>query len=128
VSGEIVFDASAMLTVIQNERGADRALAVMANAFMSSVNLAEVQTKLVAQGADPKAAWAQIRAFDCTSVPFGDMDAERAGSLVRMTRRYGLSLGDRACLALAIARKATVYTADRNWKNLSLGIEIEVIR
>jgi ribonuclease VapC len=44
------------------------------------------------------------------------------------TKRYGLSLGDRACLALAIERKAKVYTTDRNWKNLDLGIAVEVIR
>ena len=45
-----------------------------------------------------------------------------------MTRPYGLSLGDRACLALAIQRKAAVYTTDAAWKNLNLGIEINVIR
>ena len=44
------------------------------------------------------------------------------------TRPLGLSLGDRACLALAIQRKAVVYTTDAAWKNLNLGIEIKVIR
>jgi PIN domain nuclease of toxin-antitoxin system len=47
---------------------------------------------------------------------------------VKITRLYGLSLGDRACLALAIQRRATVYTTDRVWKNLALDIEIQVIR
>jgi PIN domain nuclease of toxin-antitoxin system len=51
-----------------------------------------------------------------------------AGGLVKVTRPFGLSLGDRACLALAIERKVTVYTTDRVWKSLNLGIEIEVIR
>jgi len=51
-----------------------------------------------------------------------------AGALIAQTRELGLSLGDRACLALAIAREATVYTADRAWKDLSLQIRIEVIR
>ena len=51
-----------------------------------------------------------------------------AAELIHVTQPYGLSLGDRACLALAIERKAKVYTADRCWKNLSLGIEVEVIR
>jgi PIN domain nuclease of toxin-antitoxin system len=45
-----------------------------------------------------------------------------------MTKPYGLSLGDRACLALAIQRNATVYTTDRDWSKLSIGIKIEVIR
>ena len=48
--------------------------------------------------------------------------------LIPQTRQHGLSLGDRACLALAIQRKATALTTDRAWKNLNLGIEIEVIR
>jgi PIN domain nuclease of toxin-antitoxin system len=51
-----------------------------------------------------------------------------AAELIRVTRPYSLSVSDRACLALAIERKASVYTTDREWKKLSLGIEIEVIR
>jgi PIN domain nuclease of toxin-antitoxin system len=47
---------------------------------------------------------------------------------VKITQPFGLSLGDRACLALAIQRQATALTTDRAWKNLNLGIEIEVIR
>ena len=48
--------------------------------------------------------------------------------MIAQTRPYGLSLGDRACLALAIQRKATVYTTDAAWKNLNLSIEVDVIR
>jgi PIN domain nuclease of toxin-antitoxin system len=59
---------------------------------------------------------------------FDDLQARLAGELVTQTRPYGLSLGDRACLALAIQRKATVYTTDAAWKKLNLGIEVEVIR
>jgi PIN domain nuclease of toxin-antitoxin system len=54
--------------------------------------------------------------------------ARIAAELILVTKPYGLSLGDRACLALAIDRNATVYTTDKVWKNLSLGIEIELIR
>ena len=51
-----------------------------------------------------------------------------AGSLIEQTRPFGLSLGDRACLALALDRKATVYTTDKAWKSLPLDLKIEVIR
>ena len=64
----------------------------------------------------------------CESVPFDEVQARLAGELVAQTRPYGLSLGDRACLALAIQRKATVYTTDAAWKKLNLPIEVEVIR
>jgi PIN domain nuclease of toxin-antitoxin system len=51
-----------------------------------------------------------------------------AGSLIAKTEKYGLSLGDRSCLALAIALKAPVYTTEQAWKSLKVGIPIHVIR
>ena len=54
--------------------------------------------------------------------------ARVAGIMVRETRALGLSLGDRACLALGLALKAPVYTADKSWKNLKVGVKIQVIR
>jgi len=59
---------------------------------------------------------------------FTEDQARVAGTLVRETRRLGLSLGDRACLALALELNAPVYTADRIWKKISLGIPIHMIR
>jgi len=67
-------------------------------------------------------------AFGCEMSFFDDLQARLAGELIARTRPYGLSLGDRACLALAIQRKAAVYTTAAAWKNLALGIEVEVIR
>jgi ribonuclease VapC len=128
LEGEIVFDASALLAILKRERGADRALAALDQAVISTVNVAEVQSKLIEAGLDRHAAWASIEFLGCRSVAFSEALAREAGSLIATTRPFGLSLGDRACLALAIERKAKVYTTDRNWKNLSLGIEIEVIR
>jgi PIN domain nuclease of toxin-antitoxin system len=60
-----------------------------------------------------------------------DFDAElayRTGLLRRETRSFGLSLGDRACLALALREKLPVFTTDRRWRELRLGIEINVLR
>jgi PIN domain nuclease of toxin-antitoxin system len=54
--------------------------------------------------------------------------AQTAGDLVRQTRAFGLSLGDRACLALGMELGAPVYTADRAWKKLGLPVQIRVIR
>jgi len=54
--------------------------------------------------------------------------AKIAGSLAARTRSIGLSLGDRACLALGLTLKAPIYTADRAWKSLKLGVRIHVIR
>jgi ribonuclease VapC len=123
-----ILDASALMALIRGERGADIVAACLPRAVISTVNQAEVQTKLVSAGVDESLAWWHIAQVRCPSVPFDEDQARIAGGLVRITRPYGLSLGDRACLALAIQRKATVYTTDAAWKKLNLGIEVEVIR
>ena len=61
-------------------------------------------------------------------MPFSEQQAKIVGALVAQTRRFGLSLGDRACLALGILLKAPIYTADKTWKNLKLSVRIHVIR
>jgi ribonuclease VapC len=123
-----VLDASAFLALIRGERGADAVVACLSRAVISAVNQAEVQTKLVSAGLEEGDAWWHIAEANCPSAPFDEKQARIAGGLVRITKAYGLSLGDRACLALALERKATVYTTDRAWKSLRLGIDVEVIR
>jgi ribonuclease VapC len=124
-----VFDASAILCLIQFERGAENLTdEIRATAVASSVNMAEVQGKLVHNGWEPETAWRD--ALSCISDVEAQtpIQAKQAGTLVRSTAQYGLSLGDRSCLALAIALKAEVYTTEKLWKNLKLGIPIHVIR
>jgi PIN domain nuclease of toxin-antitoxin system len=80
----------------------------------------------------PALAWNRVLNFQCQICPLTEAQARVAAELLTATRPYGLSLGDRVCLALAIERRAKVYTTDRIWtqvsKNLSIGVEIEVIR
>lgn len=124
----VVLDASALMAVLRGEEGAEAVVACLSRAIISTVNLAEVQTKLVAAGIEEGAAWWHIAELGCASVPFDEGQVRIAGGLVTVTRSYGLSLGDRACLALAIQRRAEVFTTDRIWKNLPLEIDISVIR
>jgi ribonuclease VapC len=106
-----------------------RRLASALNAAASSaLNLAEVHGKPVDRGLSSDEAWEATRSPIREAVSFTPEHVRLAGDLVRPTRLYGLSLGDRACLALGIALKAPVYTADRSWKNLRNGIRIHVIR
>lgn len=123
-----VLDASALIALMRNERGASVVAACLPSAVISTVNQAEVQTKLVSAGLSEQEAWWHIAEIDCKSIPFDEEQARVAGGLVRQTRPHGLSLGDRACLALAMERKATVYTTDAAWKELDLGIDVRVIR
>jgi len=124
-----VLDASVMLAVLNREPGSERLTPEMlSNASGSTVNLAEVHTKLVSRGEDPDDAWEDALSAIQELVPFTEAQARIAGGLVPQTRALGLSLGDRACLALGIALHAPVYTTDRSWKNLKLGIRIHVVR
>jgi ribonuclease VapC len=123
-----VLDASAILAILFQEPGAENLTDdILDRSVVSTVNLAEVQSKLVKMGHEPEKAW-----NDTTSVaPAEDYTAQQAkiaGTLIRATHPFGLSLGGRSCLALAIALKAEVYTTEKLWKNLKLGIPIHVIR
>lgn len=125
----VVLDASALLTLLNQEPGAEKLTPeLLTNSVSSTVNLAEVQSKLVALGIKPEDAWQAILAPLRQSVDFDQEQARIAGGLITETRQFGLSLGDRACLALGIVMKAPVYTADRLWKNLKIGIRIHVVR
>jgi len=126
---EVVLDASAILAIIQHERGQENLTdEVMGNAVASTVNLAEVQSKLVKNGYDRDQAWADALEIVTAVEPFTSEQAKIAGSLIAMTAKYSLSLGDRSCLALAIALQAPVYTTEQAWKNLKVGIPIHVIQ
>jgi ribonuclease VapC len=125
----IVLDASAVLAVINAEPGSEKLTPeLLADAVSSTVNLAEVHGKLVSRGWAPDEAWEDASSPIHEAVPFDEQHARIAGDLIPQTRTLGLSLGDRACLALAVALNAPVYTADQTWKKLKLGTQIHVIR
>lgn len=124
-----VLDASALMTLLNQEPGAEQLSPdILARSVASTVNLAEVQSKLVARGVPPENAWKATLSAVNEAVMFSSEHAKGAGTLIAETRALALSLGDRACLALALELKAPVYTADRSWRNLRLGIRIHVIR
>lgn len=128
-SNRVVLDASAILAIIHQEPGWDKLpKSLLEIATASAVNLAEVQSKLVISGWPPADAWEDATAGVSDVFAFTPEQARNTGSLIAQTRASGLSLGDRACLALGLELNAPVYTADRSWKNLKLAIPIHVIR
>ena len=125
----IVLDASAILAIIGNEPGADRLTSsLLSRAVASTVNLAEVHTKLVSRGWTSSQAWEDATSPVREVVAFDQEQARVAGDLVILTRHLGLSLGDRACLALAVVLGFPAYTAERAWKKLRLSVPIHFIR
>ena len=123
-----VVDASALLAMLHSEPGAEIVEAAIDGGAISTVNWSEVQHRSLARGIDVAELRGDVQALGLEIAPFTVEDAERAAALWRPTRSLGLSLGDRACLALAqrLARRA--LTADRTWLELDLGIEVRTIR
>jgi ribonuclease VapC len=124
----VVLDASALLALINAEPGGDVVAAALPVASISVINLTEVVTKMIDIGIPRRDAWAE--AADLVPV-IVDFDAElgrRTADLRASTRSHGLSLGDRACLALAEHLQVPALTADQAWRNLAIGIEIRLIR
>jgi PIN domain nuclease of toxin-antitoxin system len=127
----MVLDASAVLAFLMGEYGATQVEdAIDAGALLSSINLAEIMTRLVRDGIDPEEARQILSELPVTIVPFGGSTALAAGALLKETRALGLSLGDRACLALAREQGRPALTADQAWTRLpsSLGISVHLIR
>ena len=124
----MVLDASALLAVLQGEPGAERVIEMLPDAIISAVNLAEVASKLQERGMPDDRVKANIEALELTVAPFDGRLAIEAGLLRASTRSAGLSLGDRACLALARSLGATAVTTDRAWEALDIGVRIEFVR
>lgn len=125
---KVVLDASALLAFVNNEPGADKVAAVLGEAMISAVNFAEAATKLTLRGGSADRVLGELRQAELEVVEFDRALALSTGALAAATRHGGLSLGDRACLALARRENAAALTADHAWRKLSLGIEIQFIR
>jgi len=125
---EAVLDASALLALLNAEPGSEAVATALPDAAISAVNLAEVVAKLTDHGLPDAAVREVVARLGLIVMPFEAADAFAAGLLQPHTRRLGLSLGDRACLALAMALDVAAYTADRSWAELDVQVEVVVIR
>ena len=125
---KFVVDASAVLALLNEEPGKDRVEDIIADSVVSSVNYCEVLTKLNDAGMADDEAVDTFRLLSLTVVSFDRETARIAASLRSKTKRLGLSLGDRSCLALGLVRRLPVVTAERVWAKLKVGAKIEILR
>jgi ribonuclease VapC len=121
-------DASAILADLHGEPGGETVRASIESSVISAVNLAEVITKLIDNGMTAEQAWSLSDQLNCEVLDADRRRAGAAGALHAKTRRTGVSLGDRFCLALAEELGEPALTADRRWKELDLGIQVQLIR
>jgi len=125
---DYVLDASALLTLLNAEKGADLVQDLLPRSVISSVNLSEVVTRLTLLDMPENEIHEILDVLGLEIIPFDEDQAFQAGVISRLTQPLGLSLGDRACLSLALTTHKTALTADRIWKELKLGVEIQLVR
>ena len=121
-----VLDASALLAYLHLEPGAEAV--ELRDAAVSAVNWCDVVERAARGGADVAGLRAHVGAHGCLILDFDAACAEAAAALWPVTRSGGLSLGDRACLALAAELGVPAVTADRAWAGLDVGVEVVVVR
>jgi PIN domain nuclease of toxin-antitoxin system len=116
-----VYDASALLAILNDEPGQNEVIAHLATSeegLVSAANWAEVASKLADRGESPTEIESGLAALGLTVVPLDAALALAAGALRPITKSIGLSLGDRCCVALAAMRGAEIITAERIWAQL----------
>ena len=128
MSKVVVLDSSALLCVLNGEAGADRVAQVLPSAVIGAANLAEVVTKLRERGLSAEEVEEVLGGLQLDVRPFTPAQAYATGHLRPATRALGLSLGDRACLALAAELGVPTMTADQAWSSADVGVKVEVIR
>jgi ribonuclease VapC len=124
----IVLDSSALLAMLFFEPGYERVAQLVPHSCMSTVNLAEVLGRLARDGRPLDEAIDHIDQMGIVWIDFDRKLAIGAAALLLPTTPWGLSLGDRACLALAKLHDLPAVTADRAWAQFDLGIRVEVVR
>ncbi len=125
----VILDSSALLALIADEKGAEAVADHLSNAKMSTVNIiSETISTLINKGATFHEAETIVDSLLHNRIPFSDSQSKIAAEMITETKKYGLSLGDRACLSLAIAEKSPVLTADKIWSKLKLGVKIILIK
>lgn len=125
---EFVLDSSVLIAIFRNEQIDDGMLDVIEGAVIGAANYSEVWSKLFDLGlaSDPRID--AVLSLLSRIEPFTESQARLAADLRPITRYAGLSLGDRACLALALEIGAEVYTADRQWAQIRVGCKVHLIR
>lgn len=124
----MIIDASAILAFLFREPGAELVGPHIAGASISSVNWSEVLGRFARMGLPIETVDQQLQNAGCRLIEFSRRHALLAAELIPVTAHLGLSLGDRACLALGLETGLPILTADRAWTSLSLGLSIRCIR
>jgi ribonuclease VapC len=125
----IVLDASALIALFRDEPGADVVADHIGDAIISAVNLQEVVKALLRRGIALDIARKMIAGLHLEVRSHDAQSAFAAAALWHATEKFGSGLGDRSCMALAIAEGLPVLTTDKAWAELTItGLEVRLAR
>lgn len=124
-----VMDASAILAILRGELGCDyvQELLDSEECAISSVNMAEVGSKLIDYGLPPEEFPRIARQLQIDIIDFNTEQSIQSAQIRKITRSAGLSLGDRACVALTQLMQGCVVTSDRAWLDITETTQIKVL-
>lgn len=128
MNSKVVLDASALLCLLNDEPGAEQVLNVLTRSVVGTVNLAEVVSKLRERGVSLDEVHDALGGLHLDIRPLSPAQAMIVGDLRPATKPLGLSLGDRACLALAVDLKAEMLTTDAKLASADIGVSITNVR
>lgn len=127
-----LLDASTVIAYLQAEPGGDLDEAFLVESYITSVNMAEVITVLNRRGCDGQEIAADLVEAGVTVVPVGWTHLTHIGQVQQAhTASHAkgtLSLGDLCCLSYALEQDMHVYTADREWADLGLELDMTLLR
>jgi len=125
----VVLDASALIAYLRQEEGYQEVRkSLSSSAAISTVNLAEVYTKIVSEGFSLSEVSPRLKALGLVILPFEEDEARISAELYPIAKSLGLSLGDRACLSLGLKLGLPVITTDKTWSKLKLGLDVRILR
>jgi ribonuclease VapC len=125
---KVVLDASALMAFLCKEPGGQRVEAALNQSLLSAVKLAEVVSTAIDHGGTLEHISYSLQQLPLSPVDLTPEDAFLSGSLRAATRHKGLSLGDRCCLALGLKTGLPVLTTESKWRDIDVGVTVEVIR
>ncbi|PWR00295.1 type II toxin-antitoxin system VapC family toxin [Leucothrix pacifica] len=127
---KVVLDTSAVLAYLFDQTGAEKVAPILESgaAVISSANYAETVSKLFDLKMPSEAIQTTMDNLEMECIALSEQQAFIAGELRLASKAYGLSLGDRACLALGIETGYAIYTAAKAWAKVPVECEIILIR
>ena len=129
MANKIVFDSSVLIMLFAKEPGYESVRQNLKHAIISTVNIAEVYKYCIeVQNLTEDDCRNLIKLSGIKIIDFCEEQALISAKIIKQTKQYGLSLGDRGCLALAMSKNYSIFTCDKIWQKVDLGVEFIMAR